>query len=131
MTIPGLVPQIPVKCPCCKGILRDGGPLWLGKLQDSEYIKRMLDILASTFTGTYNNSLKLLERCYDESGGPATFYDVHKICKVLKISAPSLTSVLEELQKAGYFASRTHVKPTGIKTDAPLKEIKNIILNLK
>jgi len=131
MTIPGIVPQIPVKCPYCNSVLRAGGPLWLGKLQDNEYIKSMLNILNSTSVGTYNKSLKLLERCYDESGGPATFYDVHQICKVLKISAPPLTSVLEELQKAGYFASRTHVKPTGIKTNAPLKDIKNIILSLK
>jgi tRNA (guanine26-N2/guanine27-N2)-dimethyltransferase len=50
---------------------------------------------------------------------------------VLKISAPSLTSILKELKKAGYFASRTHIKPTGIKTNAPLEEIKNIILSLK
>lgn len=131
MTIPGIAPTIPAKCPECGGVLRAAGPLWLGKMQDPEYVKSMLDILPLKSIGTYNNALKLLERCYEESSGPVAFYDIHKICKVLKISAPSLNSVLEELKKAGYFASRTHVKPTGIKTDAPLEEIKNIILSLK
>lgn len=131
MTISGITPHIPDECPECGGVIKAGGPLWLGKIQDSEYIKNMQDLLPLKSIGTYNNSLKLLERCYEESEGPVTFYDVHKICKVLKISAPRFSSILEELLKAGYFASRTHVKPTGIKTDAPIEEIKNIILSLK
>lgn len=131
MTIHGIAPLLPAECPECGGVLRATGPLWLGRLQDHEYVKSMLDILPSKSIKTHDNALKLLKRCYKESSGPATFHDIHKICKVLKISAPSLNSVLEELKKSGYFASRTHVKPTGIKTDAPIEEIKNIILSSK
>lgn len=129
--IPGLAPRIPGKCPHCDGALKAGGPLWLGDLLDREYIKRMLDLLPDSTIGTYNHALKLLERCYEESPGPATFYDLHKICKVLKISAPPITDVLDKLQEEGYFASRTHIKPTGIKTDAPVEIIKEIVLSLK
>lgn len=129
MTIPGIAPHIPLECPNCNGSLKVGGPLWLGKLLDSDYIKRILHLLPSTIN-TYNKVLKLLERCYEESFGPETFYDLHKICKVLKTSSPPITDVLEKLKEDGYFASRTHIKPTGIKTNAPVKTIKEIILSL-
>lgn len=130
-TVPGLVPRIPRECPHCGGTLRVGGPLWLGNLLDSEFVKGMLDLLPSATIGTYNRALKLLERCYEESFGPTTFYDLHKVCKVLKISAPPLTDVLEKLREEGYFASRTHIKPTGIKTNASVETIKTIILSVK
>ena len=130
MTIPGLAPQIPTKCPKCNGTLKVGGPLWLANLMDSGYVKRMLDLLP-TEVNTYNKALKLLERCYEESFGPATFYDLHKVCKVLKTSAPPITDVIEKLHEEGYFASRTHIKPTGIKTNTPVETIKEIILSLR
>lgn len=129
--IAGLTPRIPEKCPNCGGALKAGGPLWLGHLIDRDYVKGMLDLLPNSTIGTYNPALKLLERCYEESLGPATFYDLHKICKVLKISAPPIADVLDKLQEEGYFASRTHIKPTGIKTDAPVETIKEIVLSLK
>ena len=129
MTIPGIAPYIPSECPNCNGYLKVGGPLWLGKLLDSNYIKRMLHLLPSNIN-TYNKVLKLLERCYKESFGPATFYDLHKICKVLKTRSPPITDVLEKLKEDGYFASRTHIKPTGIKTNATVETIKESILSL-
>lgn len=130
ITVQGIAPKIPLECPNCNGTLRVGGPLWLGNLMDSGYVKRMLDLLPSTIN-TYDKALKLLERCYKESFGPATFYDLHKVCKVLKTSAPPLADILEKLQEEGYFASRTHIKPTGIKTNASVEIIKKIILSLK
>jgi len=96
--IPGLAPQIPTKCPKCNGTLKVGGPLWLVNLMDSEYVKRMLD-LVPTEINTCNKALKLLDRCYEESFGPATFYDLHKVCKVLKTSAPPITDVIEKLHE--------------------------------
>jgi tRNA (guanine26-N2/guanine27-N2)-dimethyltransferase len=131
MSIPGIAPLIPETCPSCNGKLKVAGPLWLGYLQDRAFVKGMLDLLPEITIGKYDQAVKLLERCYEESSGPATYYDLHKICKVLKISAPPLALVLEELTKREYFASRTHVKPTGIKTDAPIEKIKEIVLNLK
>lgn len=121
---PGIVPQIPSKCPHCGAILRAGGPLWLGNLLDTEYVREMLNLLPILNVENNKKALQLLERCYEESYGPVTFYDLHKVCKVLKISSPPLHDVLEKLQNRGYFASRTHIKPTGIRTNAPLDELK-------
>ncbi len=53
-----------------------------------------------------------------------------RICRTLKISSPKLNDVLNSLKENGYLATRTHFKPTAIKTNAPVDEIKRIILIL-
>ena len=89
-----------------------------------------MEILPSIPIKKDKEAIKLLTKCYEESKGPATFYDLHKISKKLKISAPPLNEVLNKLKEKEYFASRTHIKPTGIKTDAPLETVEEIIYNL-
>lgn len=129
--LPGIVPQIPLECPICGGAFTTGGPLWLGNLLETDFVGEMIKQLPSIPIKNDEKAIKLLKTCYEESLGPPTFYDLHKICKNLKISAPPINDVLEKLQENGYFASRTHIKPTGIKTDTPLEILKEIVLNLK
>jgi tRNA (guanine26-N2/guanine27-N2)-dimethyltransferase len=126
----GIAPSIPSKCPLCGETFQVGGPLWLGSMLDTDFIVNMMKILPSLPLKKDKESIKLLRRCYEESKGPATFYDLHRISKKLKISAPPLNEVLGKLKEEDYFASRTHIKPTGIKTDASLEILEEIILNL-
>ena len=79
---------------------------------------------------TEKQALKLLNSCLLEANAPATFYDVHKICKSLKASAPKLDLIFDEIKKEGFTAVKTHYNPLGIKTYANIKDIQNIILNL-
>ena len=131
MSAPGITPHIPSTCPQCGGTFQIGGPLWLGNLLDTEFIEDLMNLLPTLPLKKDKETLKLLERCYEESTGPATFYDLHQISKKLKISAPPINQVLIKLEEEGYFASRTHFKPTGIKTDAPLEVIDRTVLNLE
>ena len=75
--------------------------------------------------------LKLFNRCYEESEGPITFYDIHKLCKSLKTSSPKLNDVIDEIRDKGYFISRTHFKLTGMRTNMPLNELKDLIIKVK
>ena len=90
----------------------------------------MLDAIEVTKINQEKNVLKLLNVTHEEANGPATFYDLHQICKKMKTSSPRLDAVLESLKEEGYFVSRTHFKPTGIKTDAPVDKLKEIISRL-
>ena len=53
------------------------------------------------------------------------------VCKSLKTSSPKMVDVIDEIRKEGYFISRTHFKLTGMRTDMPLDELKNLILRVK
>ncbi|MDL2245986.1 tRNA (guanine(26)-N(2))-dimethyltransferase [Methanobrevibacter sp. OttesenSCG-928-K11] len=126
----GLAVAIPGTCPECGEKLIHAGPLWLGKIQDEAFIKSMIDISNEKKLNTKEKVLNLLKMCYEEANAPATFYDVHHICKTLKISAPKLDLVLECLKEKRYLAIKTHYDPLGIKTNASIETLKNIIKTL-
>lgn len=126
----GLATSTPNICPECGEKLIQAGPLWLGEIQNEEFISKMIVESENKKLNTKEDVLKLLESCRIEAKSPATFYDVHKICKILKISAPKLDLVFGNLEKEGFEAVKTHFTPLGIKTNAPLKKIKEIIKTL-
>ena len=126
----GLATSTPDICPECGEKLIQAGPLWLGEIQNEEFISKMIEESENKKLNTKEDVLKLLESCRIEAKSPATFYDVHKICKILKISAPKLDLVFGNLEKEGFEAVKTHFNPLGIKTNAPLKKIKESIKTL-
>lgn len=126
----GLATSTPNICPECGEKLIQAGPLWLGEIQNEEFISKMIVESENKKLNTKEDVLKLLESCRIEAKSPATFYDVHKICKILKISAPKLDLVFGNLEKERFEAVKTHFNPLGIKTNAPLKKIKEIIKTL-
>lgn len=127
----GITPPVGQKCSFCENKFKTAGPLWCGEIEDKDFIKKMLENMKKNKINQENKVLKLLNFAYNESNAPATYYDLHEICRNLRISAPKLNEVLSLLEKKGYFASRTHFKPTGIKTDAPITILKEIITFLK
>jgi tRNA (guanine26-N2/guanine27-N2)-dimethyltransferase len=131
VVVKGIAPHIPQECPICQESFHAAGPLWCGEIADADFIDGMLNILPQLKINKEKEAFKILETCYGEAEGPSTHYDLHKICKKLKISAPPLLEVLEKLRERGYFASRTHFRPTALKTDASIDIVKKIVLSLK
>jgi len=128
--VKGFAPFIPSECPVCGSKYGVAGPLWCDKIFNSDFITGMLNITEDIIINKRREACKLLNRCNEESMGPPTFFDLHQISKKLKISAPPLDKVLNELIKEGYFASRTHFKPTGIRTDASIEILDKIVLSI-
>ena len=129
-TTNGLASSIEEVCPFCGEKLVHAGPLWLGNIQDGEFIQKMIDECEHKKINTEKEALKLLNKCLIESEAPATFFDVHSICKSLKISAPKFDSVIDAIKEEGFTAIKTHYNPLGIKSDATIDDIKKILLNL-
>ena len=126
----GLASPIEDVCPVCGEKLIHAGPLWLGNIQDGEFIENMIEETEYKKINTEKQALKLLNSCLSEADGPATFYDVHRICKHLKISAPKLDIIFDEIRKEGFTAIKTHYNPIGIKSNANIRDIERIILSL-
>lgn len=130
--INGLASSIPEICPICGEKMVVAGPLWTGKLQNRDFIVNMISKLeADGFNNLLLNTekkvLKLLRDCLEEADAPITFYDIHVICKNLKISAPKLDTIIDDLKKEGFLAIKTHFNPIGIKSDAGIEKIKEIV----
>lgn len=118
----GIAAELPSFCECGER-LAHAGPMWLGQLVDKRFVERVAAELASRNFRLGGSALELLNRLAEEGEGPPTFYDVHELARGAGTSPPKLARLLEGLRAKGYFASRTHFSPIGLRTDAPLDEV--------
>ena len=95
----------------CKPDYEAIGPLWIGKLQDKNLLKKMLD------KNPFEKETEFLKLLREEKEIPG-FYDLHALSKEYKIPTPKREIVLKKLN-----GTRTHFSSTGIKTNKSLKEI--------
>jgi tRNA (guanine26-N2/guanine27-N2)-dimethyltransferase len=98
------------------------GPIYLGKIKDKKFCKDVLKDLQKRDFKMRIQEEKLLNSIANEIGVPF-YYDLHKLKKK---QLPKIDNVIKKLKKKGFKASRTHFCPTGIKTNASLKELKKI-----
>jgi len=122
----GTLPPPVRECPVCGETPAPIGPLWGGPLRDGKYLSRVRKELVSSRPNRGFEALQLAELCNDELDVPF-HYDQHRMAKELGTSPQKMASLLENLNRQGYDASRTHFSPVGFKTDAPLPVIKDAL----
>jgi tRNA (guanine26-N2/guanine27-N2)-dimethyltransferase len=108
----------------CGARFEVSGPLWLGRLGDRGFLKRVFE---EAWYAVGNPGLKTIRLLLEEIEEPF-YYDLHKLCKSWKIEVPPMDKVLQVLRNLGFEASRTHYSPTGIKTNATVESFKKILL---
>ena len=97
----------------CKKEFQFAGPLWTGAFQD----KSLITLMAKN--NPYPEEQKFLNQLAEESTVDRVgFYDLHQIARKLKKEPPRMELIFGKIK-----AVRTHFSPTGIKTNADLKEI--------
>ncbi len=111
-------------CDCEEEITQiDGmGPIWSGKLNDKEILKKALEISKKKEYAGKNFVEKLFLKALDEVD-TIGYYDVDCLSSKFRSEEPKLQVLVERLQEQGFQASRTIFSPKGIKTDAPLNEL--------
>ncbi|MEO3993253.1 MAG: tRNA (guanine(10)-N(2))-dimethyltransferase [Desulfurococcaceae archaeon TW002] len=105
-------------CSFCGSPIKFIGPLWGGELISNSFLKILKDMLGEfSYLQTRNKLVKLLEFLENEiTGLPA--YNLITLAKFLKTNIPPVKTVLDCLKRAGFKASRTHLAPQLIRTDA-------------
>ncbi|MBN2734262.1 MAG: tRNA (guanine(10)-N(2))-dimethyltransferase [Methanomicrobiaceae archaeon] len=112
-----------IVCEECGAPMHVAGPLWLGPVSKKEIIDGMLAKIPESELGTQAKIEKMLNICREELDS-STFYDYHVLSRYWKVSPVAVDTVIQRLKEKGYSASRVHYAGTGIKTDAPLNEIR-------
>jgi tRNA (guanine26-N2/guanine27-N2)-dimethyltransferase len=114
-------------CGACGGQMVVGGPMWLGETVDVEFLGGMLAKVDSS-GGSWEPRLEnLMNTIRDEAGLPPAFYSLDEHCSRLRISSLPLGIVLEKLRGAGFKASRTHLHERGLRTDASVADLENLL----
>ena len=105
------------------------GPLWTGKLWDSNLAKKMAK--SAEKTEMYRNASKFIGIIAEESSITSIgFYDIHYVCSSNGINpVPKNEEVISKIMQKGYSAASTHFKGTGIRTDMPAQDFLNILKN--
>lgn len=106
------------------------GPLWIGPLHDKEFIRGMIKGRIYEKVGEEGSRRRLFKHLsifYEEADYPPYYLDVHRFSEALKVPPPPVNEVISKLRSIGYNATRVHLSPYGIKTNAPVKEVISII----
>jgi tRNA (guanine26-N2/guanine27-N2)-dimethyltransferase len=114
-------------CPNCGVKLSIGGKMWLGGLYDKDIVAAVERNMRSM--GASEADLKLLQTMAEELDSPL-FFMVPKITKHLGIKSVSPGSVISELKAGGYEATRTAFDPSGVKTNAGIRQVEKIVRQL-
>ena len=123
----GMVPRLEWKCPSCGSVMEAAGPLWLGELSDEGFCESTVREAESRELKESKRIMRLLSLIKGESGGPATYYTVDKICDKHNLRIPPLKSVITKIREKGFKAAPTHFNSRGIRTDAPSRVVKEAV----
>jgi tRNA (guanine26-N2/guanine27-N2)-dimethyltransferase len=127
-TIAGLITPLGHECPECHGKLSIAGPLWQGRIFDKGFVVGMQKELSKKGMRQEKRIGKLLFSADNEADAPATYYVIDKICDKYGLPAPSTEDVVKQLEKSGYQTVLTHFHRRGIRTGAPARTLKEVIM---
>ena len=116
----------------CKGPVREAGPLWIGNLYDSRLLKKTISVFNKDDTSIYHKRVpRILEEMSEECDlMEYPYIDLHALCDLYNLTPPKNRDVIEYLRNAGHRVARTHFKPTAIRTDATITDVKSAISEL-
>lgn len=115
------------ECELCNSKLNIGGPLWIDKIFDKEFVNDMILKLPELSVGKVCE--KTLQKCLVESEMSGIYFTLDEIASKMKASPPKLEDAIINLQKNGYLASSTSFNPTGFRTNANINEIISVFSN--
>ncbi|MFZ8922193.1 MAG: tRNA (guanine-N1)-methyltransferase [Nitrosopumilaceae archaeon] len=108
-------------CEICESQNNIGGPLWIDKIFDKEFVEQMISKIPEL--NVDKKCEKSLRKCLSESQITGVYYTLDEIASKMKASPPKLENAITKLQNNGFVASPTSFSPTGFRTDANIKEI--------
>ncbi len=118
------------RCKHCGEKYKHIFPTWIGKLGDSDFVKRMEKKLEKIDWFKFKDEITgLLRVLKDEFEIKKPYFNTHKIAKVHKVRAIRIDKLVEKLKKNGFKASRTHFLGFGIKTNADIGDLLNLFKN--
>ena len=116
-------------CELCRSTYRFAGYLWITRLFDKDFLKKMSYLLdtdddVAAQMGSLNN---ILFTCIDELDDIPFYFLSDEIASRLRTNPNPLQKIIEQLRSIGYRASRTSLDPNGFKTDARIDKILDLL----
>ncbi|KAG6543187.1 hypothetical protein Mapa_015437 [Marchantia paleacea] len=127
--MPANGPTILPECSQCKKHFSMGGPMWAAPIHDAEWISTTLS-MATSMKAKYPAFDKLhsiLTAVSEEILDVPLYVNLHNMSATLKCTPPSAAIFRSAVANAGYRISGSHANPLGLKTDAPMEVLWDIM----
>lgn len=127
--LPGFGPAVHQECSDCGKKFNMGGPIWSAPIHDQEWVTSILADVKSMQDRypAYARISAALTNVSEELPDVPLFVSLHSLCATLKCTSPSAVIFRSAVINAGYHISGTHVNPLGLKSDAPMDVIWDIM----
>ncbi|XP_050228818.1 tRNA (guanine(26)-N(2))-dimethyltransferase 2-like [Mercurialis annua] len=127
--MPGFGPAVPQECSDCGKKFNMGGPIWSAPIHEQEWVTSILESVKSMKDRypAYDHISAILTTISEELPDVPLFLSLHNLCSTLKCTSPSAVIFRSAVINAGYRISGTHVNPLGLKSDAPMDVIWDIM----
>lgn len=126
----GIISTLRRVCPDCGVKLSVAGPLWLGKIADKIFSSLLEKEAEKRNLRQKKKLLKIISLVKDEAEASITYYLVDKICDKLNLPIPALKKLMNRVKKEGFKVVPTQFNSRGFRTDAPVKLVKEVIVDL-
>jgi len=117
-------------CRECGSRLEVAGPLWLGKLFDSDFCDIMEQESRKRRLKFGVRIAKMLSLINNESSAPFTYFVIDKMCDALNLPVPPVKVVIEALRKEGFQASPTHFSSRGVRSEVSAGRLMEMLRGL-
>lgn len=118
------IDHIKTACPNCDSEVEHSGPMWTGQFSDEKFTARVQTWLEEQ---DYTEAAELVQVVENECGIVTPYYDTHALGSRMDAEAPRKDELLQALQKKGFNATETHFSPRGIRTNAPIDTIRELV----
>ncbi|KAK6154990.1 hypothetical protein DH2020_009238 [Rehmannia glutinosa] len=127
--LPGFGPVVAQECSDCGKKYNMGGPIWSAPIHDLEWVTSILADVKSMKDRypAFGRISAVLTTISEELPDVPLFLSLHNLCATLKCTSPSAVIFRSAVINAGYRISGSHVNPLGLKTDAPMHVIWDIM----
>ncbi|KAL6553069.1 hypothetical protein OROGR_006911 [Orobanche gracilis] len=127
--LPGFGPVVAQECSDCGKKYNMGGPIWSAPIHDQEWVTSILADVRSMKNRypAFDRISAVLTTISEELPDVPLFLSLHNLCATLKCTSPSAVIFRSAVINAGFRISGSHVNPLGLKTDAPMDVIWDIM----
>ncbi len=122
--------NVEIQCGCGE-TMKVGGSLWLGELSDLEYVGGMMNDLENLPYLRDSQTEEIIHLVQGEHGYPVGFFVIDMLCKKVGVKSLPTEEVFDAVKSAGFRAARVHYDPRGLKTDASVSELVEILKQFK
>lgn len=103
-----LGPPVNTQCQFCSNSHHVGGPVWLAPLHDLEFVSDLLDSVTEERFATVARMTGMLTMVLEELPDIPLYYELSRLCNIVKLNQGKITEYLSALLNAGYRVSLTH-----------------------